>query len=429
MKKYILLALGLLLCASAQARDARAEINERPERAGGVYYAYPEDEISPEYGATVPAGYKPFYLSHYGRHGSRYLISDNDYRRVKERLDDASRAGALTPAGERLRMQMDTIWEEARGRGGELTPLGSRQHRSIARRAAQAHPTIFSNGALVTAASTPVMRCAHSMFAFIEGIKELNPTLSVTRESAERNMYYLNYHSPESGPYSSDRGPWFQDYKRFRASKTNPDRLIGTLFSNREYVSRWMDPQDFMTDLYWLAVDMQNMETDIDLLPLFTTDELYDLWQIYNFSFFATNSSYPPANGEFTANARNLVRHILENADKYIASGAHGATLRFGHDGNIIPLTALLKLEGCYSDQERPERLADDYANFRISPMASNLQMIFYRPIDGFEGDILVRVYLNEKDIALPLPNEDHYYKWNDLRPYLASIADGAQPR
>lgn len=429
MKKYILLALGLWLCASAQARDARAEINEKPERAGGVYYAYPEDEISPDYGTPAPEGYEPFYLSHYGRHGSRYLISDNDYRRVMDRLNDASRAGALTAAGEQLRLQLDTIWEEARGRGGELTPLGSRQHRGIARRVAQAYPAIFSEGAEVTAASTPVMRCAHSMFAFIEGLKELNPTLSVPRESAERNLIYLNYHSPESGPYSSDRGPWFQDYKRFRRANTNPDRLIGTLFSDPEYVSRWMDTQDFMTDLYWLAVDMQNMETDINLLPLFTTEELYDLWQIYNFSFYATNSSYPPANGEFTANARNLVNHILDNADAYIADGRHGATLRFGHDGNIIPLTALLQLEGCYSEQERPERLADDYANFRISPMASNLQMVFFRPADGSEGEILVRVYLNEKDIALPVPSQNNYYRWSDLRPYLLNIAQGNQPR
>lgn len=417
-----ILAAGLFLAAAALswAQSAYDQIAVRPERAGGVYYAYPEGE-SLNYGA-VPAGYEPFYLSHYGRHGSRYLISDNDYRRVMNRLAHAEAAGALTPAGMLLKAQMDTIWEEARGRGGELTPLGARQHRGIARRAAAAYPKIFADGAIVEAASTPVMRCAHSMFAFIEGIKEFNPSLQVSRESAERNMYYLNYHSPESGPYSSHDGPWYQDYKRFRAAQTNPGRLMPEIFADSAYVARWVDPSEFMTDLYWVAVDMQNMETAIDLLPLFTTGELYDLWQIYNYSFYATNSSYPLANGEFTANARNLVHHIVEHADSAIATGSHGATLRFGHDGNIIPLTALLAIDGCASDAVAPADLAADYANFRISPMASNLQMVFFRP-KRRGGDVLVKIYLNEREATIPVATDAAgFYPWPRLREYLLSL-------
>lgn len=416
----------LLLCVglTAYGRDARSDIRERAERAGGVYYAYPTDEISPDYGKNIPEGYEPFYVSHYGRHGSRYLISDGDYTRLMERLADAAEAGALTARGEQLRLQLDTIWQEARGRGGELTPLGRRQQRGIARRLGMAYPQIFAGDATVTAASTPVMRCAHSMFAFLEGIKELYPGLDIPRESSERNMVYLNYHSPESGPYASERGPWYQDYRRFKARNINPDRLIGTIFADNNYVDRWVDREGFYTDLYWLAVDLQNMETDINLLGLFTNDELYDIWQVYNFKFFARNSSYAPAHGLHTANARNLVRHIIDNADATIATGGHGATLRFGHDGNIIPLTALLRLEGCYSDTERPERLADDYADYSVSPMASNLQMVFFRnPALPDAGDVLVRVYLNERDVALPVPSHEKYYRWADLRPYLISLA------
>ncbi len=416
----------LLLCIGlpCYGRDARSEIRERPERAAGVYYAYPVDEISADYGKNIPEGYEPFYVSHYGRHGSRYLISDNDYTRLMDRLADASEAGALTTRGELLRLQLDTIWQEARGRGGELSPLGNRQQRGIARRLGMAYPQIFTGEASVTAASTPVMRCAHSMFSFIEGLKELYPGLEIPRESSERNMVYLNYHSPESGSYAGESGPWYQDYLRFKARNIRPDRLINAIFADTNYVDRWVDREGFVTDLYWLAADLQNMETDIDLLTLFTNDELYDLWQTFNFRFFARNSSYAPAHGLHTANARNLVRNIIDNADRTIAEGGRGATLRFGHDGNIIPLTALLRLDGCFSDTERPERLADDYADFRVSPMASNLQMVFFRnPVLPSAGDVLVRVYLNERDIALPIHSYNNYYRWADLRPYLVSLA------
>lgn len=420
-------AVAALLAATpfvVFARDYRAEVAAVPERAGGVYYAYPGPDA--DYGRDTPKGYEAFYLSHYGRHGSRYLISDDDYKRVIDRLADASRAGALTATGERLRLSLDTVWAEARGRGGELTPLGARQHRGIARRMASAHPGVIAPGAKITAASTPVMRCAHSMFAFTEGLKELNPALDIPLESSERNMVYLNYHSPESGQYCGPRAPYYQDYKRFKAANTKSDRLISSIFADKAYTDRWVDRDAFMWDLYWIAVDLQNMETDVDLLPLFTNDELFNLWQTVNFEFYATNSSYPPARGLHIGNARNLVRHILDNADSYISSGEHGATLRFGHDGNIIPLAALLHIADAYSEAERPAELASDYATFHISPMASNLQMIFFRNPSDPTADVLVRVYLNEHDAELPVakaPGHEKFYRWADLRAYLASIA------
>lgn len=428
MKTKLLFA-GLLFGAlNVFALTPREEIEANPLKAGGIYLAYPTEEIS-TVAKERPKGYTPFYLSHYGRHGSRYLISDRDYSDIMDRLGDAASRDALTPLGLGVLSRLDTVWTEAEGRGGELTPLGTRQHRSIARRAATAFPEIFKgDDAEVTAASTVVMRCAHSMFAFMEGLKELNPHLDISRESSERHMVYLNYHSPESGPYSSHDGPWYQDYKRFKAKNTQPERLMSSLFKDKDYVERWVDQERLMWQLYWLAVDMQNMETPISFMDLFTTDELYGLWETANFNFYACNSSYPLANGEHTANARNLVRDFLNKADTYIAEGRHGASLRFGHDGNIIPLTALLKIDGCHSDAVAPEDLASGgYANFRISPMASNLQMIFFRNNKNPE-DILVRVVLNEKPATLPINAEGAgLYNWKDLRPYLAGIAAGGK--
>ena len=61
------LCLMLLLCVASNAQGLR-------ERQGGVYYAY----HAPEFISTdVPQGYHPFYISHYGRHGSRWLPSDS----------------------------------------------------------------------------------------------------------------------------------------------------------------------------------------------------------------------------------------------------------------------------------------------------------------------------------------------------------------
>lgn len=417
----IFLAAAIAACSvfGMEAGATLDEIKATPEKAGGVYYAYP---VAESLNTPAPEGFKPFYISHYGRHGSRYLISDRDYSDLIARMHHAAEHNALTPFGLDVMARLDSIWLEACGRGGELSPLGARQHRAIATRMYKAFPEVFAPGADMYASSTTVMRCAHSMFAFIEGLKEQNPSLEIPRESGQRNMDFLNYHSPESGPFSSHEGPWYQTWKRFRSEQTRPERLVTSLFSDPEYVATWIDPKELMWQFYWVAVDMQNMETQVSFMDVLTPEELYDLWQVFNFNFFSCNSSYAPAEGHFVKNASNLVRDIIAQADACIAKdGGHGATLRFGHDGNIIPLTALLKLDGCYSDETAPERLAESWADFKISPMASNLQIVFFR---NDAGEIIAKIMLNEREIALPVDTDMFpFYPWPALRAYLSEIA------
>lgn len=78
------LALKLRFCAAflllglwgADAQTVREQIAAVPERAGGIYHSY---EYRPAAAAPVPDGYTPFYISHYGRHGSRWHASESVY--------------------------------------------------------------------------------------------------------------------------------------------------------------------------------------------------------------------------------------------------------------------------------------------------------------------------------------------------------------
>ena len=81
---------------TSKAQTAFEEISADPNKSASVYYAYPE--ISEQY-TLPPEGYTPFYISHYGRHGSRYLISDSEYQTVMEILDKADAVGFLTDKG------------------------------------------------------------------------------------------------------------------------------------------------------------------------------------------------------------------------------------------------------------------------------------------------------------------------------------------
>ena len=96
MKKIALLLA--LCCLSAalfgQSRDAFEEIRQDPYRAGSVFYMYNHDGIPAH--AAAPKGFKPFYISHYGRHGARNHSANSDYESVMALFSAAHERGLLT---------------------------------------------------------------------------------------------------------------------------------------------------------------------------------------------------------------------------------------------------------------------------------------------------------------------------------------------
>lgn len=64
-------------------------------------YSFVEHEISP-----APSGYKPFYISYFGRHGARFALSDDIYEKIHKVLLEAHNAGKLNDRGEKLGKNM-----------------------------------------------------------------------------------------------------------------------------------------------------------------------------------------------------------------------------------------------------------------------------------------------------------------------------------
>ena len=121
----------LLCCGTLSAQgDYASLIRENPDRAAGVHHSY---EYLPGVTTPVPRGYKPFYVSHYGRHGSRRSTSSSA-QKAFDYMDSARVAGILTPLGEELWVAVNAIHDDHIDMVGELTPRGGREHRAIARR-------------------------------------------------------------------------------------------------------------------------------------------------------------------------------------------------------------------------------------------------------------------------------------------------------
>lgn len=410
MKKIILIFTLLISCfiTTITAQTLREEILQSPEKMGSIYYAYPEpDGIQ----TPAPKGYTPFYVSHYGRHGSRWMTSDDRYLEVLNIFEYFHKQSNLTPLGEDVRLRLHKVWEDAQGRGGDLTPLGERQHKAIAKRLYQTFPQIFKKGAKISANSSTAPRCIISMAAFCEQLKELNPSLQIIREASKRNMAYIAYTSPEHEELYAEDIAWKKEFDKFEDANIHPERLMKSLFKQPELVEA---PKMLMKGLYWISADMQDVELPITFYDIFENEELFNIWETVNYRMYVSNANSPINKGIAPQSATSLLKNIIESADKAINEQTPSADLRFGHDTNLIRLLALMQIEGCNNQESDPNKYYLAWQDFQVSPMGGNLQLIFFK---NKKREVLVKLLLNENEVRLPLDSPTApYYQWEDVK-------------
>ena len=423
MKRYFAMVfLGLwTLAMAAQTNDgeslARKEIRENPWLAGSNYLDY--DRQLPDFKYTkAPKGYVPFYFSHYGRHGARWLIGNDDYERVLRPLRKARKDGKLTREGQETLRKIEIFNKTTNQRLGDLTTVGERQHHGIGRRIAQHFPEIFKKkGVAIDARSTVVTRCILSMVAECEELMAANPTAKIHNDVSESLQYYLNQRWSKQLHESSRKGHKERD--AFSQRHTHPERLMKVLFNDQQWVNDSVRQGSLMRHLFEVVINMQSHEDGPDMLSLFQEDEIYDLWLIQNAGWYLDYGASPLTDKVMPFSQENLLTNIIETADTCVKLGKTQATMRFGHEVCVMPLACLMELGNCGASVENLEELDKVWRNYRIFPMACNIQLIFYKPKNN-KGDILVKALLNEREMTLPATptSTPYYYKWNDVRNY-----------
>jgi hypothetical protein len=421
MKFRFIIVLSLLPLVGLNAQTTKEEVMSNILQAGGTYYSYPGppkgNKLTP-----APKGYKPFYISHYGRHGSRYMTSDRPYDYALPLMEKADKANALTTLGKDVLCRLRIAQADAYRRAGDLSKLGARQHQQIAYRMYQNFPEVLSQPIKVDATASYVMRCTISMTNFCKQLQALNPKLNITMDSSKRYMYYIANEDDSIAKVPSD-SIMRKELDAFGKKMYHPDRLMGVLFSDKDFVSKSVKPTKLMGDLYNIAEDMQcQPELKLSFFDIFTNDELFDIWQDDNAGWVYWNGFFPSSTPRYKCHY-NLLRNILDTADKVIRSGETAVTLRFGHDSVVSPLAFILHLKGCDDVTENLDNLYEHWANFKIIPMAANIQIIFYRKAGS--SDILVKFLRNEKETSIPVKTDcAPYYHWKDVEAfYRAELA------
>jgi len=419
------LSLFIALCAIALGLSAQTTLNEiRQDKnlAGGnmAVYPVPTEALTP-----APKGYQPFYLSHYARHGSRYRINATDYTQPIETLKKAKENGVLTAEGEKILNLLEVTLEAAKDRYGDLTKVGALQHRGIGHRMYDNFPEIFKKEIDVDARSTTVIRSILSKVNECMELQSLNGKLHFTNDASPHDMYYMNHNDPLLNQLL--RQPLFAKVMSGEALErsTTPDRLMKVLFNNQDYVRWAVNASSLMNQLLDIATSYQDLDftPDFNLLDYFTAEECYDFFQAGNLFWYLAYGPAKETRGLMPFRMAPLLENILDTADAALAADKESATLRFGHDTIIMPLAALLELDQWGNAVDDFSKLAEVYPDYKLIPMASNIQIVFYK--NKKTDDVLVKFMLNERECTIPVATDmAPYYHWKDVEQFYRAKLD-----
>lgn len=403
---------------SAAARERiESVIAACPEKAGGIYYAYDvvSDSICP-----VPDGYAPVYISHYGRHGSRWPVNQKIYKTASDFFQQQQLSENITPDGKAVWKLVTLCAGNAHGHLGELTEMGERQHKAIAERMYRRFPSLFADGSKIEARSSVEPRCIMSMVSFCDRLKELNPAASIKKHATPGDMNFIHHNTPEAKLNTGENAPWMWEFDSYRDSVSLCGKVAEKLFKK---VPESDSIPMFMRSLYDIAISVQDIDSlDADLLSIFDTEELTGLWKASNYMQYVANAKSPVSMSSGPESVKPLLSEITSRADEMLFSGDAKVDLRFGHDTDLLRLVSLIDINGLGVELEDPGEAAQKWRNFEISPMGANLQLIFFR---NAAGNVIVMPRLNEVPVAISdVPQAfPGFYDWELLKTYFTSLS------
>lgn len=87
-------------------------------------------------------------------------------------------------------------------------------------------------------------------------------------------------------------------------------------------------------------------------------------------------------------------------------------------------MAATLHLKDCDLVEGNPENFYKAFSDWKIAPMAGNIQIVFFRNKKK-PSDILVKFLHNERETSVPVPTDNYpYYKWEDVKAYYMPMLD-----
>ena len=429
MKRFLSTLLALCITTVAFAQTSREEIDANPYLTIPTHAVYAGQLFSKPI-ADAPKGYKPFYISHYGRHGSRFEARDKYTKELVAYFKYAEEQGLLTAKGKEAKALVEKIHAAQDGRIGELTTVGAEQHKGIARRMYRRFKSLFRHGSIVTSRSSTYTRCILSMTAFNESLKESQRFLETRMVASERDQKMIRPLQEVASSYNYNyRRTLEHDWDKIIdewVAKQDFSHATNTLFTNIDPICAHFGIKKIylISSIYKRLAFMQNLGwSDRSFIDeVFTADERHALYKHENFVLYCGYSGTNlPDSKKYFATMHYLIDDFVKYADLAIEGKNNAvADLRFGHDYFLLGMLSMANFNEIRMDQDysNVDKLAEEWRAYQFITMASNIQFVFYRSKKN--PDVLVRILHNENDMTLPIESATApFYKWEDVKNYL----------
>ncbi|MBQ5455647.1 MAG: hypothetical protein IIT63_07480 [Prevotella sp.] len=412
MKKILSILFLVLMSLSmwGQGKSAMNQLKEDPRKAYGNDYPYPTHLKTVL--TKAPKGYKPFYISHYARHGSRYYWTEQLYKDLDTLLTLAHEKHLLTTQGEMFYNKFMVAKDELMTGVSELTQLGWEQHQSIARNMYNNFPEVFKKGGDVLAISSLSGRCVISMSAFCQELVQCNPKIEIREQSSRFTLDGVvptDNQNPIKHKFPRVKPRFEKNRDQFQGDRSLSEKVMSRVFTSTEGLPRKV--RRVGGDLINLYTSLPSINHEGMMGDIVTDEELVSRWEESNLGSYSW--VFQPQYDMIP-----ILEDIIKKADAVISGKTKRISdLRFGHDTCLGPLTVLMGINGADLDPENPYDVKNCYQNWETCK-AANIQLIFYRSKDKSK-DILVKCLLNGEEATLPVPTDNApYYKWSDFRNY-----------
>ena len=412
LRKKMGFCLFLLLTATtswAQNSPALEELRANPRKAYGTDFPYSYEKVEL---TKAPRGYKPFYISHYGRHGSRYYWSDRLYIELDSLLTKAHKKHLLTAEGEAFHDKFMASKDELKTGISELTQLGWEQHQFIARTMYNNFPQVFKKGGNVLAIASLSGRCVISMSAFCQELVQCNPKIEIREQSSRFTLDGVvptDRQNPVKHNYPRVRPRYEKNREQFKFDDNLRDKILPRVFISTDSLPG--NAHHIGSNLINLYTSLPSIGHEGMMGNIITDEEIAAQWENSNLGSYSWvfNPQYEMI---------PILQDIIRKADAAITGTSdHIADLRFGHDTCLGPLTVLMGINGADKDPEDPYQVKDTYQSW-LTCKASNIQLIFYRKGKSSD-DVLLKCLLNGREARLPVPTDSYpYYRWSDFRQF-----------
>ena len=438
--------------AAGQPQDSLFLGTKTPYQAPGQFYSPP------------PAGYKPVFINYVGRHGARFLTKAGADLRVWEVLQAAEKNHALTLRGRQVKAMTTRLLAIEKDKYEQISYLGKEEQTALGERMLYNYREVFTGKGLKIM-TTYKWRTQQSADAFLQGLEKVPGKRQYAKAPDSLDAILRFY----------DLSPAYQRYKKSENLRKAMDSLNNDKRTKQVATHIWeaLFTPAFRTASTQSSSSGSQTSRLASIDPVSFADNLYDLYSVqfslpgemlekgYTKDSISLGIAFGKKDLEwldFRSEAQDflekgpgldplgiqvrvaapLLADFLKSTGEIVdrnrlAAGAvqdsgmsPDAILRFTHAEAIAPFAALLGIPEASSPAASIYEYRAHWQAQSIIPLSANIQWILYS--NG--QDWLVKVLLNERESALPIPTGSFpYYRWKDLKNYyeqqLQSIGAG----